>query len=141
EDVPELVRHFVVRHAARLGRSRVDVSDVAVAALQAHAFPGNIRELENEIERAVLLCDPGEEIGREHLSDEIQRSAAATPAAGSDAGASGEGSLRDRIDAHERSEIDAALARAGGNKTHAARALGLSYRGLLKKMQRLGMVD
>jgi Nif-specific regulatory protein len=139
EDIPELVHHFVGRHASRLGRPRVAVSDAAIAALQTHSFPGNVRELENEIERAVLLCDPGEELGPEHLSDEVQRAAAAAPAGS--ARASGDGSLRDRVDAHERSEIESALARAGGNKTHAARALGLTYRGLLKKMQRLGMTE
>jgi len=80
------------------------------------------------MERAVLLAEPGGPVSEDLLSEHL-----ATPD-GAPAGA-----LRRRTDEVEREEIRAALERTGGNKTHAAEELGITYRGLLKKMKRLGM--
>ena len=55
EDIPALVRCFLERHCARLGRPALDISEAALAALQARPWPGNVRELENAVERAVVL--------------------------------------------------------------------------------------
>jgi transcriptional regulator with PAS, ATPase and Fis domain len=103
--------------------------------LTLYSYPGNVRELENEIERAVLLSEPGERIGPGALSEMLTADADASTA--DDAGTG----LRGRADSFARAEIQSALERHGGVKTRAAEELGLTYRGLLKKMQRLGMID
>jgi DNA-binding NtrC family response regulator len=76
------------------------------------------------------MTEPGEPVGEDALSEHIQEVAlnGAAP-----------GALRRRTEDVEREEIQNAIQRSGGNKTHAAEALGITYRGLLKKMKRLGM--
>lgn len=130
EDVGPLARHLVRRLSSQLGKPVGDPTDEVLALLARHAFPGNVRELANELERAILLVDAGEPITDDLLSEHIQELAA-------EGGPSGR--LRHQTDAFERDQIAAALARAGGVKTHAAEELGITYRGLLKKMRRLGM--
>jgi two-component system response regulator HupR/HoxA len=130
EDVPVLARHLVRRLGALLKKPTVDPSDEALAALARYSFPGNVRELANELERAILLVEPGEPITEDHLSERIQEAAGTTAASSV---------LQHRTDAFERDQIIAALERAGGVRTKAAEELGITYRGLLKKMRRLGM--
>ncbi|TMA67590.1 MAG: hypothetical protein E6J68_04990 [Deltaproteobacteria bacterium] len=89
-----------------------------------------MRELANEIERAVLLADPGAPLTEDLFSERLQEGAADGAAPGL---------LQSRTEAFEREQVEAALARAGGVKTRAAEELGITYRGLLKKMRRLGM--
>jgi DNA-binding NtrC family response regulator len=130
EDIPVLADHFVKKHSARLGRPVAGISAEAEARLLGHTYRGNIRELENMIERAVLLCEPGSFIREAHLLD-----------ASSDASCRPDGmTLESDIVRFERERIRSALELHGGNKTRAARALGVTYRGLLKKMQRHRMM-
>jgi DNA-binding NtrC family response regulator len=98
--------------------------------LQAYPFEGNIRELANEIERAVILADPGAPITDDLLSEHVQQAAADGAAPGV---------LQGRTDTFERDQILAALQRTNGVKTKAAEELGLTPRGLAKKMRRLGL--
>ena len=130
EDIPALVRHLVRRLAAQLKKPVGEPTDETLALLVRYAFPGNVRELANEIERAVLLAEPGAPLTEDLLSDRLQEGVAdgAPP-----------GLLQTRTEAFEREQVEAALARAGGVKTRAAEELGITYRGLLKKMRRLGM--
>ena len=128
EDVPALVRHLVRRIASQLKKPVGEPTAETLAMLQAHPFRGNVRELANEIERAVILCDAGAPITDDLLSDHIQESAGAA-----------HGLLQNRTDGFEREQITAALQRVGGVKTRAAEELGLTPRGLAKKMRRLGM--
>jgi DNA-binding NtrC family response regulator len=137
EDIPALVEHFIHKHAAKLGKGVRGVSRDALDLLTMYSYPGNVRELENEIERAVLLTDSGNEIVPAVLSDVFNDSPAAEGAGERD----GVSRLRDRTDAMARVEIQSALERHGRNKVRAAEELGLTYRGLLKKMRRLGMND
>jgi len=127
EDVPLLARHFVGRLAAQLGKPVGDLTSGAIELLQSYAFPGNVRELANELERAVLLAEPGAPIAEDLLSDHIHTAAAPPPPPGALQAAA------------ERAEVEAALGRSGGNRTRAAEELGLTYRGLIKRMRRLGM--
>jgi two-component system response regulator HupR/HoxA len=131
EDIPALARFLVRRLAEQQKKPVGPPSADALALLVRYPFPGNVRELANELERAVLLAPPGGEITADCLSEELQTS--------SDAGEGAPESLEERRSSFEREEIVAALERAGGVKTRAAEELGITYRGLLKKMRRLGM--
>src|SRR5207249_2964914 len=130
EDIPVLARHLTRRLAAQLKKPVGEPTDETLALLARYAFPGNVRELANELERAVLLAEPGAPLTEDLLSERVQEGTAdgAPP-----------GLLQSRTEAFEREQVEAALARAGGVKTRAAEELGITYRGLLKKMRRLGM--
>jgi two-component system response regulator HupR/HoxA len=129
EDVPALAAHLVARLARQVRKPVGQPTAEAIAALQRYSFPGNVRELENELERAILLAEPGAPITEDLLSDHVTAGVGHAPAS----------VLQSRTDSFEREQIVDALERAGGVKTHAAEALGITYRGLLKKMRRLGM--
>jgi len=79
DDVVDLAKTFVDRACAKSGRPRLALSDAALAALRSHPFPGNVRELENAIERAVILSDGGD-IGSEHLGLDAHEAAEQTSA-------------------------------------------------------------
>jgi transcriptional regulator with PAS, ATPase and Fis domain len=94
-----------------------------------------VRELENEIERAVAMAEEGETIEICHLSDKIRETLPKESLKGRP-----QGSLRDRVETLERSILSETLKKHRDNKTKAARELGLSRYGLLKKMQRYGLL-
>jgi transcriptional regulator with GAF, ATPase, and Fis domain len=127
EDVPMIVQHFIDKHG---GGRKARVSPPAMDRLMAHRWPGNIRQLENEVRRALVLSDGI--IDEEHLSAEI---------AGGDAPPPREHGLnvRRRMDALERGLVREALERTQGNQTQAAKLLGLSRFGLQKMIKRLGI--
>lgn len=124
EDVPELVSRILERQA-----ERVAVAPEAVVALSAYGFPGNVRELENIIERAVALCS--EQTIR---VDDLQ--IGAMQVAPSASGAEG---LQEMLDRIERMAIIDALAKTGGNRTAASKILGVSFRSLRYRIERLGI--
>lgn len=123
-DIPILVKHFLLRHA---GNRRVQVSKTAMDRLCAFSWPGNVRQLENEIRRALVLTDGM--IAPENLSDEV--------AMRSNARSIDELNLRQRVDALEVELVRLALRRTEGNQTRAAELLGVSRFGLQKMMKRL----
>jgi transcriptional regulator with GAF, ATPase, and Fis domain/tetratricopeptide (TPR) repeat protein len=126
EDIEVLARHFVARHS--MGR-KVRITPEAMARLAAHDWPGNVRQLENEMRRALVLCD--EVIRPEHLSAEVAAQARGARATGLD--------LRSRVDDLEKQLVGEALGRTRGNQTQAAKLLGLSRFGLQKMIRRLGV--
>src|SRR5262249_12748436 len=132
-----IARALVERLTLALKKPVGDLTPDALAALARYDFPGNVRELANELERAILLADVGGPIAEELLSEHVQR-AADLAAAPSDDG-NGAGKLAKLTKAFEREQIAAVRARLGGVKSHAAEELGLTPKGLLKKMRRLGM--
>jgi transcriptional regulator with PAS, ATPase and Fis domain len=133
EDVPVLVEHFLARLAGKLGgRATPQLTRAALRALGHHAWPGNIRELENAIARACALG--GAVIDVEDLPEAIAQHRLAVPAP---IGPGADLSLKPALDSVERAYVDAAMARAQGNQTVAARLLGLSRFGLQKKLRRL----
>jgi len=134
EDIPALAGHFVAKHTRRLGRRVNGIAPAALEMLCAYDYPGNVRELENEIERAVLLCNAGEEITEDLLSERI----AAAHASATCGDGTAPASLAAMVAGFERARIVEMIAACGGNKSEAARRFGLTYRGLLGKMQRLG---
>jgi two-component system response regulator AtoC len=136
DDIAPLARRFVVLASQALQRSRVPTLDEqGLAALRRYAWPGNIRELRNVIERAVLLCE-GDEIGAEAFPF---KSSVGQGSAG-DAGETDDprARLMQEIERAERARIVEALERCGHNQTHAAALLGISRRTLVT---RLGLYD
>jgi two-component system, NtrC family, response regulator HupR/HoxA len=131
EDIPLLAEHLLRKHAHAMNRSVPPVAPDAFAALLAHDFRGNVRELENTIERGVLLSEPGGQITEMHLFDR--------EVGDGDPGAAAAGSLQHDMQRLERELILRALEAHGGNKTRAANSLGITYHGLLKKMRRFGL--
>jgi DNA-binding NtrC family response regulator len=135
DDLPELVEFFVRRAAGRHGKTVEGVEPAALAALGHHPWPGNLRELENAIEQAVLFADTPL-IRASDLPEGIGTGGEETSSVEA-------GSLRDRIReatrTMEREAIEEALAATEGNVTRAAQALGLSRRGLQLKMKELGL--
>jgi PAS domain S-box-containing protein len=131
EDIPLLVEHFVTRFNRRQGKAVPRVAPDVMALLMAHDYPGNVRELENLIERAFVLCGTGQ-IERAHLPTELtgQSTVAFTP--------TGE-TIAAQTHAAETQAIRAALERCGGNRLAAARELGLHKSTLFRKMKALGM--
>lgn len=131
-DIPVLARHFVRATAARNGLATPKISDAALAVLLGRAWKGNVRELENAVERAVLLS-AGELIGPEHVMVEepppIGSVGAALPLSINAVPANG--SLWEM----ERDLIMQTLERVKGNRTHAAKALGISIRTLRNKLR------
>ena len=134
-DIALLARHFLEKYNVRSGKRLLGLSPAAVQALAQHAFPGNVRELENEMERAVALANPGEIIDVDLLSSEL------VPGANGEAVGNGDAALRTRLRAVERRLIIQELSRNNGNRTHSAAKLGISVRALQKKILQLGITD
>ncbi|MBW2465465.1 MAG: sigma 54-interacting transcriptional regulator, partial [Deltaproteobacteria bacterium] len=124
EDVPALVAHFIEHHAEGKG---VTIDSGAVVRLAAYPWPGNVRQLENEIQRALVLAH--DVVRVEHLSPLVRGDIAL--------GTPEEFDLKGQVRVLERRLIKEALARSRGNQTHAAKHLGVSRYGLQKMLKRL----
>ncbi len=135
EDIPLLANHFLNKHARRMGKGVYRFSPEALAKLMKGDYPGNVRQLENIVERAIALAE-GDTIG-----DELIELEAASPPnwPGSPPLSEELPDLRQVTEAMERFYIQEALHRFQGNITRAAQALGLSRMGLHKKMRRYGL--
>jgi two-component system, NtrC family, response regulator PilR len=133
EDVPELAESILKRLGRRMKIMPPMLGKDAVAALTSYAFPGNVRELENILERAITLTTSGE-IG----VDDIQLR---TPAAGASPAshASSSAPLGDHLEEIERDAIIKALEQTRYNKTAAAKVLGMSFRALRYRIKKLGI--
>jgi two-component system response regulator AtoC len=129
QDIPLLADHFFARARSRLGRPVRFFSDEALESLVAYHWPGNIRELENVIERAVLVAE-GAQLSRRDLPESI-----VAPIPGRRNERSGELGLRRARKRLEASLIQRALHAAGGNRTRAAKLLEISHRTLLYKIK------
>ncbi len=139
-DIPLLVDHFVQKYNQRLGKSLVGLSAEALAILASYPFPGNVRELENVLERAVLFAD-GERVFTEHLPAELTQNSL-TPVVPTEQLEVGlKEQVRAAVSQLERQLIYRALEQMKGNVTHTARVLKLSRKGLQLKMKELGLRD
>jgi two-component system response regulator AtoC len=134
EDIPLLVDHFLASFRASLGKMVRSVADDALAKLVAYGWPGNVRELENVIERAMILADD-ERITLRELPENV-RGDASTVSPQARAGDYTLSAARRRF---ETDWIREALDAAKGNRTHAARLLGISHRALLYKLKEYGL--
>ena len=134
EDIEPLCRLFVRRYATQMGKRVAGLAPGLFQALGAFPFPGNIRELANEIERAVVRMEDGGVLGEELLSEEVQANLA-----GGAAPCSGPRTLKEQLADVERQIIIKTLTRHQGRKVAAAKDLGLTRQGLAKKIDRLGI--
>ncbi len=133
EDIPLLLEHLVKKHSLRLGRPALPLEPAALRAVLDHPWPGNIRELEHAIERALLLAR-GDAITVEDLPPEL-----APPEAG-EAGAEA-GRYKRARDAWERRWFEDLLREAGGSVARAAELAGLHRSTLYEKLARIGLVS
>jgi two-component system response regulator AtoC len=128
DDIPRLTRHFQLKYAERFGLSDAPLPERLVEELCRRPWPGNVRQLENEVARLLALSDDGQLQGEAELS---------SPPHGSES----EGSLRDRVAAFERAAIEQALSDSGGNQSEAARRLRTTRTTVIDKMKRLGIFN
>jgi two-component system response regulator AtoC len=127
-----LARHFLDRYAKEFGRGPLRFTPEAAAALLGHRWPGNVRELQNAVCQAAALAEPGGVVSAELLPASVRR-AGRLPASGGD--------YRSRVAAHRRRLVREALERSGGNRSRAARELGLSRQALLYLVKELGIAS
>jgi DNA-binding NtrC family response regulator len=141
EEIPHLTSLFLREASERLAKPDVFLTPETLEFLVQYWWPGNVRQLRNEIQRAVALGQAGRGIGPEHLSPEIT-SAAIRQTAAAESGRLGLRtpitSLAAAVDGLEREIIEATLHQSSGNISEAARTLGLTRRGLYLKLRRLG---
>jgi two-component system response regulator PilR (NtrC family) len=133
EDIPLFAQHLVERMAAAADRDAPDLTEAALSALQEYPFPGNVRELENVLERTMALL-AGETIDTVDLN-------LSPPAADSEPQSTDGLPLQDRLDALEKQAILDALNKTRFNRTAAARLLGVTFRSLRYRIGRLGLKD
>ncbi len=135
DEIAPLARRFLDAVVKRLDRPPVELSADAIAALELHGWPGNIRELRNAMERALVVCGAGPILAA-HLPLDVEPS-----------GDSGQhtgpvprlGSLSDEVEELERLRVEAALVASGGNQSEAARRLGMSRGALLARLRAWGL--
>jgi hydrogenase-4 transcriptional activator len=140
EEIPHLSTYFLREALERLGKPDVHMSSETLDVFSQYWWPGNVRQLKNEIQRAVALSVPGGTIEPAHLSPEINTTRLPAAATASARGSrSSSPNLASAVEQVERDLIQAALDRAGGNISETARALGLTRRGLYLKIRRLGL--
>ena len=130
-DIPLLAGHFLERYARKLKRPVTEFTPRALEYLTLFDWPGNVRELENEIERAIALSVNEKRIRVSHLSDKIVTSARQTASV-----KAGELKLKDATRRLEKKMVTDALKLSNGNRSQAARLLGLTRQGLLNKIER-----
>jgi len=144
EEIPHLSTFFLREALERLGKPDINLSSETLDVFSQYWWPGNVRQLKNEIQRAVALSAPGGLIEPAHLSPEILNTRITTTDADSFPASArairaGTTNLASAIEAVERDLIQTALDRSGGNISESARLLGLTRRGLYLKLRRLGL--
>ena len=144
DDIPHIAESILQRLAAQNGVPVPRLSKEAMQSLQKYDFPGNVRELENILERALALSSSlelsSEDLALHRIGLEEEQSPEAQEPAKTPGGAP-ETPLPSYLDQVERDAILAALAKTGFNRTAAARLLGITFRQLRYRMQRLGVKE
>jgi DNA-binding NtrC family response regulator len=138
DDIPELALHFLKLYAQRCGKPTPQVDDDALAAFKCHSWPGNIRELENVIERAVVVAE-GTLITLSDLPPELVRSVDGKVNGDWPEEIQPESEAQQHRGRKERERLVRALAAARGNKAEAARALGVARSTLVSRLKKHGL--
>jgi DNA-binding NtrC family response regulator len=131
QDIPFLANHFLHKLAPDTGCQVESITDAAIEKLMAYHWPGNVRELENVIERSLVMCT-----GKQLDAADIKLESAPRPRAQSDSHFLPEGMT---LDQYEQDLIREALRRADGNKSQAARLLGLTRNALRYRLTQMGL--
>jgi len=144
EEIPVLARHFLTKSLAEFGRVDLRLAEETLQYLLSYAWPGNVRQLANEVRRAVALAEDGDLLGPEHFSAEIVPShrpetAVASPLSPDQLTLRLNQPLASAVQLLERSMVTFALDATQGKVEHAARLLGVSRKGLYLKRHRLGL--
>jgi two-component system response regulator HupR/HoxA len=139
EDVSALAEFFLEKYAGVIGRRVLGFTSEVLAILSRHRFPGNVRELENEVQRMVAVAEQGGYISERHLSPELEklRFAEKLPQGLEITG----GTLKEMVEEMEARIVESTLARHQWNQTQAAQDLGLSRVGLANKIKRYGLAE
>jgi DNA-binding NtrC family response regulator/tetratricopeptide (TPR) repeat protein len=141
-EIPTIVNYYVNHYSAKFGRKEIQITPQAIDLLMVSDWPGNVRQLCNEIQRTVARAEDGTVIRPEHLSPELKRTSSPTTPSATASIASlpssmqSAGTLADALAEVERRMISDSLRRHGGNISRAARELGLTRRGLYLKLER-----
>ncbi len=143
EEIPTLVNHFLTTHAKAAGKLIPQLTPQALERLSAYDWPGNVRQLTNELKRIVALCDEDELVDVSHLSPAI-RQPPSTPAPttatdGATVRIHLDRPLQDATDDLERAAIARAMQLSRNNQADTARLLGITRKGLYLKRRRLGL--
>ncbi|MEN8162270.1 MAG: sigma 54-interacting transcriptional regulator, partial [Myxococcota bacterium] len=134
EDIPLLAEHFLKRYSSEYRRNIAGINQEAVDALQNYGWPGNIRELENEVQRLVIQAEENGWIEVSHLSPQLRKVEGTLARI-----APKKGTLKQMIEQVERWLLAEALRDHDGNKTRTAATLGITREGLHKKLSKFGM--
>lgn len=142
EDIPDLAVHFLARFAAERRIPTPDLSDEAIAALQAHEWPGNVRQLRNIIERTVILapCERVERIEADMLPSEILESQGSASLPSQTMSIMGS-PLREARESFEREYLKIQIRRFSGNISRTATFIGMERSALHRKLKALGIGD
>jgi transcriptional regulator with PAS, ATPase and Fis domain len=142
EEIPPLIDHYLRKFAEELKKGRLTLDDEMLEFLLLYSWPGNVRQLVNEIRRMVVFAEPDSTLTPAMLSPEIQasrRTIRVTPGQEPEIRVRMDQPLHEAVDMIEQAMVRRALERAGGNYENAARLLGISRKGLFLKRRRWGM--
>jgi len=140
-DIFELALHFVDKYARKYGKKITGVTEEVMDCFKVYSWPGNVREMENVIERSVVI-NTGTTLEMRHIPMElrvVEGAADLRRAGGAERGESG--SYRDMLEGLETKKLLDALQQAGGNKSRAARSLGLKRSTFFNKLKRYGLLE
>jgi two-component system response regulator HydG len=141
EDIAQLVRHFIAKHAPRINPRVKSAAPDALAALARYAWPGNVRELENAVEQSLVFAD-GTELSEKDLPAFLQGPAVrAAHTQGALPIPHGDRPLPDILEDLERQLIERAYEKAKGVKTETARLLGIKTSALYYKLEKYGFIQ
>ncbi len=134
DDIAPLAIFFLARYTRERGKAVLGFAQETLEILSAYDFPGNVRELENEVQRLVIQADDDSFLTPELLSPRVRQIESVLLSAGA-----AKGSLKEMVDQVERHILIEALREHGNNKTAAAKTLGITREGLHKKLKQLGV--
>ncbi|MGN2392149.1 sigma-54-dependent transcriptional regulator [Pelomicrobium sp. G1] len=136
EDIPVLAEHAAKKYAKSINRNIAGISNEVLQRLKLYPFPGNVRELENEMRRMVAVAEDGEILSVKHMSPELAKLLPAKPDNGRAAFLLEKGTLKEKVEALEMHLVSQSLLKHKWNYSRAARELGISRVGLANKIKR-----